>query len=196
MNPMHLYGSLVVPTIRDSELFAVLDVVSDTARQHDPMNYRRDVLGTVRQRGPIWHDYIACFQGAATDLVVQAVLPTHLRPIVDGGICFLRVNGLQVDYDFYGLGSWLNVEGDTVRLILMEHFNGTPEAYYVMVAERNQHIKDRIDHTRSDEYTANDLRELMGLPRSPQFNHPAAPEAVREMMTHSQWRQSTRNTVH
>jgi hypothetical protein len=195
MNPMRLYASLVVPEVRDFELFAILDVVSDTAKQHDPSYYRRDIVGTVRERGSIWHDYLACFVGANTNPAVQAAIPAHMRAIVDEAIPYLRVNGLQVDHDFYGLGAWLNVEGDTVRLIVMERFNGMPEEYYRKVTERNQRVQDRIDRALSGNVTANDLRELSGLPRGPQFTHRIPADAIREMMTRSRWRESTRNSI-
>src|SRR5262245_36593827 len=131
---MRLLASLMVPEVRDFELFAVLDVLSDEARLHEHLPtretdaVRRDVTGTVRQRGPIWADYLKQCEGIAK---VAPLLPPNpnLQPFAEDGRPYYRAQLLQVDYDVYH-SSWLNIEGDTIRLILFEHHSGTLEEYH------------------------------------------------------------------
>jgi hypothetical protein len=196
MYPMHLWASMVVPTVRTWEPLAVLDVISDTARRHDEDTVRRDVVGTVRQRGSIWIDYLTLWQGIAANSIVQQFVPAHMQGVTECDKTFLMVNLLQVDHDFYGGNSWLNVEGDTVRLILMEQHEGTIEEYQADVSERNRRIRELIDRAESGIFTRNDLREVvMGLPRGPQFEHRLAPDALHAMLNSQGWRDATRNMV-
>lgn len=194
---MHLYATLVGKRKFDFELFGIVDVLSDTAQKHDDDSYRRDIVGTVRERGPIWSDYLGMFQGAASNPVVQGIIPAHMRSGVDNdGRKWATVNGLQVDRDFYGGNSWLNVEADTIRIMVFEHFDGTLDDYFKNLAERNQRMQARIDRALSGEFTKNDYREVFGLgSRDPRWNDLVSAGAIQEMMQSPEWGKYTRNTV-
>jgi hypothetical protein len=195
MNQMRLYASMMAPTVRDFELFAVLEAVSDEARRHDENTMRRDIEGTVVRRGPIWDDYLNFWRGAA-DPAVQQNIPSHLRNFTEGGRLYLKVNGLQVDCDHYGLYSALNVDGDTLRLILMERFAGTVEEYRGAVAARHQRVQVLIDRATSGQFTVNDYRELIrGLPRLPNGDQLLGDAGIKAMLADPKWREVTRNSV-
>ena len=54
----------------------------------------------------------------------------------------MTVPFLKVDYDLYSQNSLISVEGSTIRLILIELFFGTMEAYKIELWERNGKVQD------------------------------------------------------
>jgi hypothetical protein len=137
---MRLQAGLMVPTVREFELFAVVDVLSDTAHKHDEDTILRAVVGTVRERGTIWDDYLKMFQGIAA--LPVPILPRFAPFQYTDGHTYFVVNMLEVDHDYYSHGSWMNLDGSTIRLILMESFDGTVDEYQVVLRERNLRPED------------------------------------------------------
>ena len=120
---MRLIASLIVQN-RGDELLADVDVQSDTAEEWG-FDIKRKVVATIRQTGSIWDEFMRVW------------VPMRSQPIQENGFQFIGVRGLQVDHDYYGFFSWINVEGRQIRLILMESFDGSVEEYQKNLVERN-----------------------------------------------------------
>lgn len=164
---MQLYGSLMDRN-RYHEHLADVDVTSDLSEKWgaDDDSIRRLVEGTIRRMGPMWKDYTGFW------------FSPFMNPIELNGHSYRMVTLLQVDHDLYPQRSWMNVEGATVRLILLEHFFGSLEEYRNELRERSERVQKYLDRVERGNLTANDLREKMGLPSEPRFNTPIAPEAL------------------
>ncbi len=166
---MRLGGSLMNEN-RYHEHLADVNVASDTHEEWGEDCIRRLVEGTITRRGTIWNDYIGFWSKGLALGVPQ--------PIEFNGRRYMTVTLLQVDHDVYTPYAWVNIEGLTIRLILLEHFYDKPEDYRAAVEERNRRVQEYLDWIDRGEFTKNDMRELTGLPRLPQFEQPVPPEAV------------------
>jgi hypothetical protein len=169
---------------------ATVEVESDTAEPWGDGNFRRRVTGKVVARGPVWNEFLGVW------------FSEFFRPMKIDGKDYFTVSNLQVDHDHYGLHSWVNLEeSDIIRLILIEHFEGTVEDYYRTVRERNQRVQAFWDKWQTGNVTANDLRELSGYERLdiPHLNARLSPEKVAEARkVYSQgqaWWRESRNLV-
>lgn len=166
---MRLCGSLM-HLHRYHEHLADLDVIRDTHGDWGDGYVRRLVEGTVSRKGPIWNDYIAFW---------SATLSAGVSPPLElDGKRYMAVTLLQVDYDLYTPFAWVNTDGPTLRLVLLEHFDGRLEDYPAAVAERNRKVQAYLDWIDRGRFTRNDMRESQGLPREPRFDEPISPEAV------------------
>jgi hypothetical protein len=124
------------------EARTLLEVRSDDAGEHGQY-FRRMIVATIREHSSGWHRCIDCLKWQPTSDV--------------DGRSFSRGLGVQVNHDFYSfIGGFFNVDGDTVRLILLERFEGSRDEYYERVEERNKRVHCQI--------TRNEIRELIGLP--------------------------------
>lgn len=165
---MQLRASLVGQS-RYDELLAVVEPKSDTP---EPLSengagdvIRRTIVGTIKQRGPIWDDFIAFWSlfTAGHDSGPQLIVKT-----------------LQVDHDFYGNGSCLDVAGDTITLHLFERFDGSLDEYPAAVRERNNRVEAYLNRWNTFQITRNDVRILMGLEPKDEsrFKEFLAPEVI------------------
>src|SRR5437899_1522553 len=171
---MELRGNLM-GSGRTQELLAVIDVQSDIheiipeVKHVESQQVRRRIIGKIRQRGSLWNDFMEFL--------------SHSQPQIDptDGKPYRGVQALFVDHDYYSpQWSLINVEGSTIRLLLIENFDGTTEEYAHELAARNKRIQDEIDKWESGDVTRNDLRAQMGLPpmAGPHFNERIPPEAL------------------
>lgn len=155
---MNLVGSLTSKD-RFDELLATVLVRSDTATPCD-IGTKRKIHGVIQVQGSLWNDYVQFWQQ-----------PAWTRHDEDGR-SFFPVNCLQVNFDFYGLETWMNIAGNEVRLILFEGFEGTEAEYYQEVKRRNSMYDDFVAAWNKEGLTRNDYRELRGMPKrdTPFFN--------------------------
>jgi hypothetical protein len=153
-----------------AEAFANLEVESDDAGQHGEY-FRRLVTAKIQDTSPNWQSCVESLKQAQ-----HAEVEGH---------SYART-GVQVDHDFHSLiGGFINVDGKTVRLVLLERFEGSRDEYYAMVKERNEQVQDYLDGWNDGRVTRNDLRNLMGLIRmdDPHLDQPIEPNAIAQART-------------
>jgi hypothetical protein len=134
---------------RYDELFAVVDVESDTAKQN-VLAYHRTIAGKIKERGPIWQPFLDSWKSFAT------------AKKADDGHSYLPTSLLQIDHDFYSHAA-VCVEGDKIRLKVIETFEGTLEEFYKQIKERNERVGSYLKRWDDGTITRNELRELNGL---------------------------------
>jgi hypothetical protein len=163
---MELFASLMSED-RFNELLAVVSVKSDTAQAWRD-GFKRKIHGIADSQGPLWERFVQFWQ------------QPQWKRFEEDGVSYFPVNCLQVDFDLYGMDSWMSVKGAECRLILFEGFQGTPDEYYEEVKLRNQRFAEYSAAWHKDGLTRNDYRELRGMPRKdkPFFNEPIPKEAL------------------
>lgn len=173
---------------RYDELFAVVDVQSDTGERFGE-GIRRTIVGTVRRRGPIWNAYVGFWEAIS-------------RKKDDEGREFFTGNCLQVDHDFYGNAAGIRIDGDTIRLLLVEMYpHSTVEDYAETVRSRNARVQAYIDRWDNYQITRNDMREIEGLnPFPDKFGNEVLPQASIDELRKMIWHKTilaglSRNTV-
>jgi hypothetical protein len=182
---MRLSASLMNEN-RYDEFLAEVEVANDTPEKWDDDGIRRLVAGRVTATGPIWNDFIG-FWSRGID-----------GPMELDGRRYFGVNLLQVDHDFYPEFSWINLEGQTIRLILLEHFYGSVEEYKKELDDRNQKIEDYLARVERGDFTLNDMRGLLrGLPPldAPHLNERMSDEAMEKYRPQLLDRKFTRNMI-
>jgi hypothetical protein len=130
------------------ELLAVLAVQNDVAEKASDWQITRRIAGTVHQVGAAWNEFFKLLQRG--------------KPVLHEGHSYLKVCGVQVDYDYYPFESLISVEDSTLRLLLVETFEGTVEEYVLELRSRNQSVEARLDRWNRGDITGNDIRELEG----------------------------------
>lgn len=150
-----------------NELLCELVVESDAA---EPLGgvFKRKVAGRLKHTESGWAEFVAFWQQ-----------PQWART-TEGGILYFPVTCLQVDYDLYGHGSLMNVDGTIVRLVLFESFDGTTDEYRREVEERNRRFIDYFSAWQKDNLSSNDVRELLLRPRinNPLLDKPLPKETL------------------
>jgi uncharacterized protein with von Willebrand factor type A (vWA) domain len=135
---------------RFDEFLAEVEVESDTPEKFGE-GIRRTIVGTVKRRGPIWDAYMTTWQSFGR------------KQHEDGRVYFMG-NMLQIEYDFYGFHAAINLEGDTIRIRLVErYYDGSLEEYNQKVRERNARVQAYHDKWDNYQVTRNDMREIEGL---------------------------------
>jgi hypothetical protein len=190
MTKMRVFASMTKPVPRDLELFAVLDMISDTVRQYGPDEIRRDITGKIRLRGSIWPDFMSFWT------------PLRNEPVkLEGRIFYGVKNFIKVDYDFYSTFTWFNVEGNTLRMILTETHHGTLERWRQKKEKRTKRVQDYLNHVHSGQFTRNDYRELMAFERlkGSFMNEAFSAQEIQELLQGIErfpiWRRKTQNTI-
>lgn len=151
---MKLFGTLMADGIYD-QLIAVVEPITDTVEPHGPDHIRRRIEAKVKEFGPLWQKYLGFWSKLG------------MAPASVDGREFFFVNHLQIDHDFYPFHSLLNVEGDTVRIAVVEMCDEAEDdlsKYYTVVNERNERVQKYLDAWEHATITADDVRALMGLP--------------------------------
>jgi hypothetical protein len=190
MSKMHVFASMKEPVLRDFELFVVLDTISDTARRYGSHKIRRQVTGKIRGRGPIWHDFMSYWT------------PLQFEPIQFEGQTYYGVkNFIKVDCDFYSTFTWLNIEGNTLRMILTETHHGTLEQWRQKKEKRIKRVQDYLKHVHSGQFTRNDYRELMAFERlqgafmDETFSAQEMQELLKGIEKFPIWKRKTQNVI-
>jgi hypothetical protein len=138
------------------ELLADIKAMNDTGEKWGEHHVRRRITGNVLQRGPIWDAYLRFSQRAATPN--ESPLFQSAPPAGATERLFVKVRRLQVDHDLYAAPAWMNVEGNTIRLILCELYKGSIEDYANNLRERNRLVDDLYRKFDQGMITVNDLR--------------------------------------
>jgi hypothetical protein len=137
---MRLLASLMNED-RWHELLTEIDATSDTAERVDEMHVCRRITGTIRRRGPIWNAYVTFWRRVAASGIATP-FPHLASGEVDGRPYFMA-KLLDVDQDEYRHQAWINVEGDTIQVILYEMYDDDIAGYADHVCERNSNAAVR-----------------------------------------------------
>jgi hypothetical protein len=189
MSKVHLYAAMTEPVIREFQHFADLEIITDTARMHGSDAVWREITGKICGRGLIWDDFMNYWK------------PLQHAPIQSEGITYFGVKFIMVNFDRYANFTYLNVEGNTLRMILMEAHHGTLETWQKKCEKRTKRVQDFLDHVRMGQFSRNDYRELMGHERltGPHMNEVFTADAMRELMkgieVFPSWKKKTQNEI-
>jgi hypothetical protein len=189
MSKLHLYAAMTEPIPREFEPLADLEVLTDTARMHGVDCVWREITGKICGRGLIWEEFITFWK------------PINHAPIHAGGLTYFGVKFVMVNYDRYANFTYLNVDGNTLRMILMETHHGTLETWEKKREKRTKRVQDFLDHVRGGQFTRNDYRELMGHERlsGTHMNEVFAADVRRDLMKGIElfpsWKKKTQNEV-
>jgi hypothetical protein len=189
MSTVHLYAAMTEPIPREFEHFADLEILTDTAQLHGSDSVWREISGKIRGRGMIWDDFISFWK------------PIQHAPIKLEGITYFGVQFIKVDYDRYSNFTYLNIDGNTLRIILMESHHGSLETWQKKREKRTKRVQDFLDHVRGAQFSRNDYRELMGYDRltGPHMNEVFPADIKRDLMKGIEvfptWKNKTQNEV-
>ena len=147
---MFLRTSLPHRYWRDQPLCEV-EVVSSRCSWWRPGYVQRRIQAVVSSTTEFWQPF--------TDEWFRM----RLNPMIEDSKEFVAVGELQVDYDLYGLYSWVFVDGLRVDLILSERFDGDIENYPKAVLDRNRIMESRMQRWKQGNISRNYLRKLRGL---------------------------------
>lgn len=148
---MFLRASLPHRYWRDQPLCEV-NVVNEMCSWWRPNYVQRRIQGVINSTTEFWEPF------------VREWFQMRLNPIVESDKEYVAISQLQVQYDLYGLYSWIYINDFQVELILSERFDGALEEYPKAVRERNRIMDGRMQRWKDGNITRNYLRKLKGLP--------------------------------
>ena len=166
------------------------DKATENVKKHGANAVWREITGKIRGRGMIWMDFMAHWNGIRHS-------PMQLE-----GKTYIGARYIKVGFDVYTNYVFLSVEGDTLRMVLMETHTGTIEAWREKQEKRTKRVQDFLDHVRLGKFTRNDYRELMGHERlkGAHMNEVFTPTEMRELLkgieVYPSWKKKTQNEVH
>ena len=187
MSKIHLYAAMSEPVPGEFEQLADVEIHTDSARMHGSDCVWREIAGKICRRGMIWTDFITLWK------------TKNHAPIQSGGLTYFAVKSVMVDYDRYENFTYLHVDGNTLHIILMESHNGTLETWEKKRERRTKRVQDFLDHVRSNQFTRNDYREMMGHERLPgaHMNEVFAADVKRDLLKGIEvfptWKKKTQN---
>lgn len=128
-----------------------LHVTTEALLELQDHHWRRTIEGNIKEKTPDWNTFLT--EWSELDSVQQGI----------DGRQYFPVRNLQIDYDHYGLASWLYVEDDSVIIIAQERFDGTEDEFRAAIQTRNHEKRELEQRWDEGRVTCNDLRILCGL---------------------------------